>query len=92
VLIHGAGGGVESVAAQLARAAGTHVIATGRGWSRELVAKLGAERFEDLDQERFEAVAEEVDLVVDLADGDKAFEAKRGGGVPGKVVLRISDQ
>jgi len=33
VLIHGAGGGVESVAAQLARAAGTHVIATGRGWS-----------------------------------------------------------
>jgi NADPH:quinone reductase-like Zn-dependent oxidoreductase len=29
--------------------------------------------------------------VFDLADGAKAFDAKQGGGVPGKVVLRISD-
>ena len=164
VLIHGAGGGVGAVAVQLARAAAAHVIATGRAWARELVTELGAERFVDLDRERFEEVAERVDLVVDLvggeipqrsaatvneggivvsvvedpqatleqasaarwvyfvveparpeleelarravagelrpvvgevfdlADGAKAFEAKRRGGVSGKVVLRIPDR
>jgi hypothetical protein len=30
--------------------------------------------------------------VFDPADVGKAFEAKAGGGVPGKVVLRIWDQ
>jgi NADPH:quinone reductase-like Zn-dependent oxidoreductase len=161
VLIHGAGGGVGNLAVQLARAAGAHVIATGRAWARDLVTELGAERFVDIDRERFEDVAEKVDLVVDLvggevlqrsaaavkdggvvvsavqdprpvvdrasrargsyfvveparseleelarradkgqlrpvvgevfdlADGGKAFEAKAGGGIPGKVVLRI---
>jgi len=164
VLIHGAGGGVGSIAVQLARAAGAYVIATGRGWARELVTELGAERFVDVERERFEDVADKVDLVVDLvggeilhrsggaikdggivvsvvedprarldgaslargayfvvesdrseleelarrvdagklrpvvgevfdlADGGKAFEAKQGGGVPGKVVLRMSDK
>ena len=163
VLIHGAGGGVGTVAVQLARTVGAHVIATGRAWARELVTELGAERFVDVDRERLEEVAEKVDLVVDLvggdilqrsgavvndggivvsavedprarpgqarqvrgayfvvelarseleelarrvdagelrpvveeafdlADGGKAFEAKAGGGVPGKVVLRLSD-
>jgi NADPH:quinone reductase-like Zn-dependent oxidoreductase len=162
VLIHGAGGGVGSVAVQLARTAGAHVIATGRAWARELVVELGAEQFVDIERQRFEELAGEVDLLVDLvggealqrsvptvkdggvivsavedprprldqstrahgtyfivepvrseleelarradagelrpvvgevfdlADGAKAFEAKQGGGVPGKVVLRIS--
>jgi NADPH:quinone reductase-like Zn-dependent oxidoreductase len=70
VLLHGAGGGVGTVAVQLARAAGAHVIATGRAWARELVTDLGAERFVDLDRERFEQVAEAVDLVVDLVGGE----------------------
>lgn len=164
VLIHGASGGVGTVAVQLARAAGAHVTATGHAWARDLVTDLGADRFVDVDRERFEEVAEGVDLVVDLvggeilqrsaitvkeggivvsvvedprtrveqanhvrevyfvveptrselvelahradagelrpvvgevfdlADGGKAFEVKRGRGVPGKVVLRISDE
>ncbi len=70
VLIHGAGGGVGSIAVQLARAAGAHVIATGRAWARQLATELGADRFVDLDRERFEDVAEGVDLVVDLVGGD----------------------
>jgi NADPH:quinone reductase-like Zn-dependent oxidoreductase len=70
VLIHGAGGGVGSIAVQLARAAGAHVIATGRAWARELVIELGADQFVDLDRERFEDVAEKVDLVVDLVGGE----------------------
>ncbi len=32
-----------------------------------------------------------VGQVFNLADGAKAFDAKRGAGLPGKVVVRISD-
>jgi NADPH:quinone reductase-like Zn-dependent oxidoreductase len=163
VLIHGAGGGVGTAAVQLGRAAGARVIATGHGSARKLVTELGAERFVDLDHERFEDFDEDVDVVFDLvggeilrrsaarvrdggivvsvvedpmnqlleagrvsglyfvvepgrrqleelarradegelrpvvgqvfnlADGAKAFDAKRAAGLPGKVVVRISD-
>jgi NADPH:quinone reductase-like Zn-dependent oxidoreductase len=161
VLILGAGGGVGSVAVQLARAAGARVLAAGRAGAREPVGELGVDRFIDVDRDLFEDVGEEVDLVMDLvggetlrrsgamvkeagvvvsavedprpqldparrvrgayfvvepdhseleqltrrvdvgqlrpvvaevfdlADGAKAFEAKAGGGIHGKVVLRI---
>ena len=89
VLIHGAGGGVGSVAVQLARAAGARVIATGRAGARDLVTELGAERFVDLDRERFEDVAQEVDLVVDLVGGEtlrRSGATVREGGVVVSVV------
>jgi NADPH:quinone reductase-like Zn-dependent oxidoreductase len=161
VLVLGAGGGVGSVAVQLARAAGARVLAAGRAGAREPVGELGVDRFIDVDRDLFEDVAEEVDLlmdlvggetlrrsgamvkeagivvsavqdpraqldparqirgryfvvepdrseleqltrrvdvgqlrpvvaeVFDLADGAKAFEAKVGGGIHGKVVLRV---
>src|ERR671935_963169 len=65
-LIHGAGGGVGVCAVQLARAAGAVVIGTGRAWARELVGELGADRFVDLEHERFEDVVGQVELVFDL--------------------------
>jgi NADPH:quinone reductase-like Zn-dependent oxidoreductase len=42
VLVHGAAGGVGSVATQLAHEAGTHVIGTGRAADREAVLDFGA--------------------------------------------------
>jgi len=93
VLIHGAGGGVGSIAVQLARAAGAHVIATGRAWARQLATELGADRFVDLDRERFEDVAEGVDLVVDLVGGDvlrrSVATVKDGGIVVSAVDPRV---
>jgi NADPH:quinone reductase-like Zn-dependent oxidoreductase len=91
VLINGAGGGVGSIAVQLAGAAGAHVIATGRAWARELATELGAERFVDLDRERFEDVAEQVDLVVDLVGGEilqRSGTAVKDGGI---VVSAVED-
>ena len=44
VVIHGAGGGVGSMAVPLARWAGAHVIGTGRASARQRVLDLGAER------------------------------------------------
>lgn len=91
VLIHGAGGGVGTIALQLARQAGAHVIATGRESVRDLAMELGAERFVDLDSERFEGLAEKVDLVVDLVGGkvlERSGTAVRDGGM---VVSTVED-
>jgi NADPH:quinone reductase-like Zn-dependent oxidoreductase len=84
VLLHGAAGGVGSMAVQLARAAGAHVIATGRARARGLVAKLGAERFVDLDRERLADLGEMVDVVIDLVGGDilrRSTSLIRQGGI-----------
>ena len=67
---HGAGGGVGTAAVQLARAARVHVIATGHGSARDLVTELGAEQFVDLERERFEDLAETVDVVIDFVGGE----------------------
>src|SRR5438477_2741786 len=51
VLILGAGGGVGTFAVQLARAAGARVLASARGWARDLVLGLGADAFVDMDRQ-----------------------------------------
>ena len=88
-LIHGAGGGVGVFAVQLARAAGAAVIGTGRAWAREMVGELGAERFVDLEGERFEDVVGQVDLVFDLIGGEvleRSWSVLKPGGVLVSVV------
>src|SRR5581483_1105467 len=57
VLIHGAAGGVGSLAVQLAHAAGARVIGTGHGWAHDLVRELGADQFIDVRVDRFEEAA-----------------------------------
>src|SRR3954467_9277909 len=47
VVIHGAGGGVGTMAVQLAVRAGARVIGTGRPKEQDLVLQLGAERYLD---------------------------------------------
>ncbi|MFI7642464.1 NADP-dependent oxidoreductase [Nonomuraea sp. NPDC049400] len=48
VLIHGAAGGVGSIAVQLAREAGARVIGTGRTGDRDTALRLGVDAFLDL--------------------------------------------
>ena len=89
VVIHGAGGAVGSTAVQLARWAGARVIGTGRGHSRSLVTDLGADAFVDLDAERLEDTAREVDVVFDAAGGQ--LLAQSAGVVkPGGVLVSIA--
>ncbi|MGW6310749.1 NADP-dependent oxidoreductase, partial [Streptomyces niveus] len=61
VLVHGAAGGVGSLAVQLAREVGARVIGTGRAADRETVLELGADVFVDLQAERLEDIGD-VDL------------------------------
>ena len=69
VLIHGAAGGVGSIAVQLAREVGARVIGTGRTADRDRALSLGADTFVDLETEKLEA-AGEVDVVFDVIGGD----------------------
>ena len=69
VLIHGAGGAVGSVAVQLAREVGAHIIGTGRAKDQKLAGELGVHEFLDLDSERLED-AGQVDVVFDVIGGE----------------------
>jgi Alcohol dehydrogenase GroES-like domain/Zinc-binding dehydrogenase len=68
VLIHGAAGGVGSIAVQLAHEMGARVIGTGRAADREAARGLGADVFVDLQADQLEEVGE-VDVVFDVIGG-----------------------
>jgi NADPH:quinone reductase-like Zn-dependent oxidoreductase len=69
VLVHGAAGAVGSMATQLAREAGAHVIGTGRATGRQIALDFGAQEFLDLDDDTLEDISG-VDLVFDVLGGD----------------------
>ncbi|AKS32448.1 NADP-dependent oxidoreductase [Mycolicibacterium goodii] len=73
-LIHGAAGGVGSIAVQLAKEAGARVVGTGRAADREYVLGLGADAFVDLDHGRLEDIGE-VDLVLDVIGGQILYRS-----------------
>ena len=71
VLIHGAAGGVGSIAVQLARELGARVIGTGRARDREDALGLGADAFVDLQADQLDDVGQ-VDVVFDVIGGEVA--------------------
>jgi NADPH:quinone reductase-like Zn-dependent oxidoreductase len=82
VLIHGAAGGVGSIAVQLARDIGARVIGTGRAADRETALGLGVDAFLDLQADKLED-AGEADVVFDVIGGeilDRSIALVRSGG------------
>ena len=82
ILIHGAAGGVASLAVQLALEAGARVIGSGRAAQKETVLGQGVDAFLDLQQDRLEDVGE-VDMVFDVLGGeilDRSAQLVRAGG------------
>jgi hypothetical protein len=82
VLIHGAAGGVGSIAVQLAREVGARVIGTGRADDRDVALGLGAQTFLDLDADDLQHVGE-VDVVFDVIGRnilERSTELVRPGG------------
>ena len=82
VLIHGAAGGVGSIAVQLARGVGAVVIGTGRAKDRETALGLGVHAFLDLEADKLED-AGDVDVVLDVIGGeilDRSAALVRPGG------------
>jgi NADPH:quinone reductase-like Zn-dependent oxidoreductase len=96
VVIHGAAGGVGSMAVPLARWAGAHVIGTGRANSRQRVLDLGAEKFVDVEQDGWEKTIDQVDLIYDIIGGDVLARSmalvKPGGAVVSIVAPTQTDR
>ncbi len=95
-VIHGAGGAVGSVAVQLARSAGAHVIGTGRSGARSRAMEAGADSFVDLEQDRWEDAIGQADVVFDTIGGDvltrSAGVVKPGGALVSVVAPPPTDR
>lgn len=100
VLVHAAAGGVGHLAVQIARHLGAEVVATAREPRHAWLKELGADRTVDYTRQRFEDVAGEVDVVIDLMGGTDATDVRsvavtRPGGlivsVPGGVSPALAE-
>jgi NADPH:quinone reductase-like Zn-dependent oxidoreductase len=76
VLVHGAAGAVGSMATQLAREAGAHVVGTGRAADAQAARAFGANEFVDLENDKLEDF-QHVDLVFDVFGGDLGARSTR---------------
>ena len=83
ILVHGGSGAVGAYAVQLAKVAGAEVVATASAANHDRVRSLGADRVIDYRTDRFEALAGELDFVLDTQGGDTRERSwsllKRGG-------------
>jgi NADPH:quinone reductase-like Zn-dependent oxidoreductase len=84
LLIHGAAGGVGHYAVQVAKWRGATVTGTATGEGIEFVRKLGADDVIDYVNVPFESVVHDVDVVLDLVDGetqDRSWQVLKKGGI-----------
>ncbi|CAN7729916.1 NADP-dependent oxidoreductase [Variovorax paradoxus] len=70
ILIHGAAGGLGGYAVQYAKREGAEVFATASTAHLEYVRSLGADHVIDYRTERFESIAQDIDLVLDYVGGE----------------------
>jgi len=84
VLIHAGTGGVGHFAVQLAKWKGANVIATASTRNQELLRELGADEPIDYTTQRFEDVAQDVDVVLDTMGGEtqeRSWKVLKKGGI-----------
>jgi NADPH:quinone reductase-like Zn-dependent oxidoreductase len=84
VLIHGGSGGVGHFAIQFAKAKGARVFTTVATDHVEFARGLGADVVIDYKTQRFEEQAEDLDMVLDLIDGEtreRSWKLLKRGGV-----------
>ena len=85
VLIHGGAGGVGLFAVQFARWKGaSRIYATASAGDKEFVQNLGADTVIDYKNERFEDIAQNVDLVLDTIGGEtqeRSWGTLKKGGI-----------
>lgn len=89
VLVHAASGGVGSLAVQLAKWRGAHVVATTSGANRLLVESLGADEVVDYRSVAFKDVVRDIDLVFDTLGArvqEDSWRVLRPGGMLVSIV------
>ncbi|KGX88281.1 NADP-dependent oxidoreductase [Pontibacillus marinus] len=83
VLIHAGSGGVGTYAIQLAKWAGAYVASTASSKNKELLESLGVDRFINYEEEAFDEVLEDYDVVFDTLGGeihDRSYNILKQGG------------
>lgn len=83
IFITNASGGVGSLAVQLAKAKGAYVIGMASGRNENFVKSLGADEFINYEEQKFEEIVSDVDVVFDTVGGDvfeRAFQTLKKGG------------
>jgi NADPH:quinone reductase-like Zn-dependent oxidoreductase len=89
VLIHAASGGVGHFAGQIAKQFGAYVIGTSSAKNRDFVLSLGADMHVDYQEQPFESVVNEIDIVLDTIGGDyidRSLEVLKPGGTIVSIV------
>ena len=84
VLIHGGSGGVGHFAVQLAKWKGAHVIATAAENNQKLLRRLGADESIDYTTQKFEDIADKIDIVLDTVGGEtqeRSWPVLNKGGI-----------
>lgn len=87
ILIHAGGGGVGHFAVQFAAYFGAHVITTGSTHNVNWLRELGASEVIDYSTTRFEDVAHDIDVVIDLVGnvhddtGTRSLSVLKPGGL-----------
>ena len=87
VLINGAGGGVGTIALQLAKAYGAHVTGVDIKEKLELVSSLGADQVIDYTQEDFTQGDKQYDLILDIASNLALSDCKKVLNPEGHYVI-----
>jgi len=91
-LIHGGSGGVGTMAIQIAKARGAHVIATASTPNQDLLKELGADVPIDYTKTKFEDVAKDMDVVLDSVGNDtlaRSYLVVKKGGFIATLVSRL---
>lgn len=94
VLIHGAAGGIGAFATQLSHWKEAFVIGVTSKENLQFVKSLGAQLVVDYRESPFEAVVQDVDVVVDTVGGDipqRSWAVMRTGGILVTVVGRLAE-
>jgi NADPH:quinone reductase-like Zn-dependent oxidoreductase len=87
IFIHGASGGVGSLAVQLAKAKGAYVIGSASASNQEFLKQIGADEVIDYKSQKFEELLKDIDVVFDsspLRDNNerlKSVSILKNGGI-----------
>ena len=91
VLIHGGAGGVGHLAIQIAKARGAKVFATGSTANQDFLKQTGADVAIDYTKTKFEEVAKDVDVVLDMV-GEDTLERSYAVVKKGGIIVSIVDE
>jgi NADPH:quinone reductase-like Zn-dependent oxidoreductase len=95
ILVIGGGGGIGSMAVQLAKNVGAYVAATASSADADYVRELGADIFINYENEDFNKKLSGYDAVFDTVGGDnttKAYEVLRPGGILVSMVSQPDEE